>query len=275
MPTIIVCTDFSDAARNALSYTCSLVKDKGEGEVDLLLLHVFNIPSNYSGEGLSIITINDELNDAQAGLEEELDWANAEFPGLSLRSKLTTGTLSKSLREQVDEEKPLMIVIGAGGHYGEMLTWDAEILDLLRGLPVPVLTVPTSVTFAPVNNIAFSCNLKNVTSATPFETLKSLVSFIGAELHVLFVTTPEIDKMADKYTEDYVHEKLDEISPVYHHVKEAKVVGAITHFVDEHEIGLLMVTPKRLGIWANVFHKSNTRELMRLNTIPILALHGK
>jgi nucleotide-binding universal stress UspA family protein len=275
MPTIIVCTDFSDTARNALSYTCNLIKEKEEGEVDLLLLHVFTIPANYSGEGLSIITINDELNDAQAGLEEELDWAHEQFPNITLRSKLTTGNLSDSLREQVDEEKPLMIVIGAGGHYEEMLTWDAELLDLLRTLPVPVLTVPKRISFTPVKSIAYACNLKNVTPATPFQTLKSLVHFINAQLHVLFVTTPEIDKMADKHGEEYVHERLDDVTPVYHAVKEAKVVGAITHFVEEHEINLLIVTPKRLGIWANLFHKSNTRELMRLNTMPILALHGR
>jgi hypothetical protein len=274
MPTIIVCTDFSDTARNALSYTCNLIKEKEEGEVDLLLLHIFTIPANYSGEGLSIITINDELNDAQAGLEEELDWAHEQFPNIALRSKLTTGNLSDSLREQVDEEKPLMIVIGAGGHYEDVLTWDAELLDLLRTLPVPVLTVPKRVTFEQVKNVAFSCNLKNVTPATPFQTLKTLASFINAQLHVLFVTTPEIDKMADKHGEEYVHEKLDEVSPIYYNVKEAKVVGAITHFVEEHNINLLMVTPKKLGIWANLFHKSNTKELMRLNTIPILALHG-
>jgi nucleotide-binding universal stress UspA family protein len=275
MPTIIVCTDFSDTARNALSYTCNLVKDKGEEAVDVLLLHVFTIPANYSGEGLSIIAINDELNDAQAGLEEELDWAHEQFEGVALRSKLTTGRLSDSLREQVDEEKPLMIVIGAGGHYENMLTWDAELTDLLRTLPVPVLTVPKRVTFAAVKSIAYSCNLKNVTPATPFETLKNLVHFIDADLHVLFVTTPEIDKMTDKHNEEFVHEKLDEVSPVYHVVKEPKVVSAIAQFIDEYGINLLMVTPKRIGIWANIFHKSNTKELMRLNSIPILALHGR
>ena len=69
MSTIIICTDFSTTSRNAITYTCNLVQKK-EKDVELLLLHIFTVPANYSGEGLSLVTIEDEWRDAETNLEE-------------------------------------------------------------------------------------------------------------------------------------------------------------------------------------------------------------
>ncbi|MDQ6813639.1 MAG: universal stress protein, partial [Bacteroidota bacterium] len=138
----------------------------------------------------------------------------------------------------------------------------------------PVLTVPPGVTFKPLQNVAFACNLRNINNNTPFSKLLKLVAFTEARLHVVYVTSLYFEPGSAEAANDLlVKNNLEEISPVYHTLLENQVVQAIGKFVEEHHIQLLLVIPKKHGLWQSLFHKSFTKELARLNRLPIMALH--
>lgn len=275
MPTIIVCTNFSQTSRNALAYACSLINSKPNAErADILLLHIFTIPANYSGDGIALVTINNSLNYTEQDLYDELEWVHEEYPEINVIGKITTGRLVEGLKEQIDEMKASMVFLGTGGDYGDLWSWDSEILSALRSLPVPVLTIPPNLTFSPLQTIAFACNLKNINLYTPFEALKNIIDFTNAKLHVVYVTDHEIKPgCQEAKNEQLVHDKLKELDPVYHTIYESKVVGAIGRFIEDKGIQLLLVMPKKHGVWESLFHKSHTKELARLNKLPIMALH--
>jgi hypothetical protein len=275
MPTIIVCTNFSETSRNALKYTCSLINGKPDKDsIDILLLHVFTIPANYCGDGIALATIDNRLSFIEEDLHEELEWIHDQYPGLNIIGKITTGRLLEGLEEQISEMAASLVIMGAGGHYGELWSWDNNILNALRDLSVPILTIPATVAFTPLQNIAFACNLKNVSEYTPFKALKTIIRFTEAQLHVVYVRSNEIKKDSKEAgNELLVQEKLKDISPIYHTLYEAQVVGAIGRFVENNQIQLLLVMPRRHGVWENLFHKSYTKELSRLNRLPIMALH--
>jgi len=197
-----------------------------------------------------------------------------EYPGINVIGKITTGRLLEGLEEEIQEMHASFVVIGAGGHYGDLWSWDAGILNALRDLSVPILTVPPHVTFTPLQNIAFACNLRNVSRQTPFHTLKKIIHYTEATLHVIYVAGDKMSKDAlETQNELFVQEQLSDLSPVYHTLYEGEVVGAIGRFVQDKQIQLLLVIPRRHGIWDNLFHKSYTKELTRLNRLPIMALH--
>lgn len=275
MPTIIVCTNFSKTSRNALDYICSLIHSKSEKKAfDILLLHIFTVPPNYSIDGIAITTFSSTLTYAEEDLHEELEWVNKEYQDLNVIGKITTGRLVEGLEEQIQEMKASLVIIGAGGNYGDLWSWDDEILNALRDLSVPILTVPPDVTYAPLSNIAFACNLKNINESTPYNALINLIQFTGAKLHVVYVTNNEIkEDSKEAENEKTVHSKLQELKPEYYTLYENEVVAAIGRFVENHQIQLLLVMPKKHGIWNSLFHKSYTKELARLNRLPILALH--
>lgn len=275
MPTVIVCTNFSETSRNALAYACSLISSQENKEAfSILLLNVYTIPANYSGDGIALVTINNALDYAEEDLHEELEWVHEEYAGLNVIGKVTTGRLLDGLRDEIDEMNASLVIIGTGGHYGELWSWDADILNALRDLTVPVLTIPPDVTFRPLQDVAFACNLKNINPNTPFDRLKSIIELTKAKLHIVYVTSHEI-KPGSKEAENeaIVHAKLKDIEPVYHILLESQVVGAIGRFVEDKKIQLLLVMPMRHGIWENLFYKSHTKELARLNRLPIMALH--
>ena len=275
MPTIIVCTNFSKTSHNALGYICSLINSKPEKKsFDILLLHIFSVPPNYSSDGIAITTISNSLTYAEEDLHEELEWVNEEYEDLNVFGKITTGRLVEELEEQIQEMKASLVITGSGGDYGELWSWDDEILSAIRNLSVPLLTIPPNVTFTTLQNIAFACNLKNVDQNTPYNVLVNFIQFTGAKLHVVYVTNNEIkENSKEAENEKSVHSKLQELKPEYYTLYENEVVGAIGRFVETHQIQLLLVIPKKHGIWNSLFHKSYTKELARLNRLPILALH--
>lgn len=275
MPTIIVCTNFSKTSRNALDYACSLINSKAEKKAfDILLLYIFTVPPNYSGDGIAITTISNSLTYAEEDLHAELEWINDEYNGLNVIGKITTGSLLDGLEEQIQEMKASLVIIGAGGNYGDLWSWDDDILNALRDLSVPILTIPPNVTFAPLQNIAFACNLKNINENTPYNVLISLVYFTGAKLHIIYVTSAAIeDDSVERANQRIVQDKLQELQPDYHTLYESQVVAAIGRFVENNQIQLLLVIPRKHGLWHNLFRKSYTKELSRLNHLPIMALH--
>lgn len=275
MPTIIVCTNFSETSRNALSYSCSLISKKADKEgISILLLNVFTIPINYSGDGIALVTINNALDEAEADLQSEIEWAQQEYPELNISGKVTTGRLLEALKDQISEIETSFVILGTGGKYGDLWSWDSDILQALRDFPIPVLTIPPKVTYKPLQNIAFACNLKNINEKTPFSTIVDLIRFTEAKLHVVYVKSDETKATpVEVSNEQLVVDELKDIDPVYHTLHENQVVQAIGSFVEENEIQLLLVMPRKHGIWESLFHKSFTKELARLNRLPIMALH--
>ena len=73
MSCIIVCTDFSYPSKNALTYICSLIEKREKWEeLTIKLLHIFDLPTSYSGEGLALTTIPHEMDHAEEELNDEL-----------------------------------------------------------------------------------------------------------------------------------------------------------------------------------------------------------
>jgi nucleotide-binding universal stress UspA family protein len=251
MPTIIVCSNFSDTSRNALGYACSLISNRSDaGEITILLLNIYTIPANYSGDGIALVTINNALNYAEEDLHEELEWAHEQYPEVNIIGKVTTGDFIDALHEQIAEMEASLVIMGTGGQYGELWSWDSNILQILRELPVPVLTIPPDVSYKPLLNIAFACNVKNVNQSTPFQALKNLINFTNSHLHIVYVSTGQIKPATiEAANEALLHDRLKDLSPTYHTLYENEVVSAIGKFVEDKKIQLLLVMPRKHGVW--------------------------
>src|ERR1700733_12974050 len=100
MATIIITTDFSESARNAVHYACSfgsLLID-----ADILLLTIYTVPSSYSADGVSLAAIRDSLGRSEYDLEKELEWFKESYPGLKIRGKEVIGDFVSCVQQEVD-----------------------------------------------------------------------------------------------------------------------------------------------------------------------------
>src|ERR1700680_2480068 len=119
--TIIVTTDFSDSANNALNYACAFAR---EHNFNILLTHIYTIPASYAAEGPSLATINDVLADDRKMLKEKLEQVKTNFPEIYFEAEMMTGGFLRSLQKLKEELDPEMIIIGSGEEDSDLLLWN-------------------------------------------------------------------------------------------------------------------------------------------------------
>jgi len=273
MATIIVVTDFSQSAHNALRYACAFTAASNKAE--LLLVNINNVPASYSGDGVSMAAISDTLGNRIEKLKEEIEIVSADFPAAKIKYKALIGVYIKSLKELIEEEEAVMIILGTPAAYGEIWSWDTDTLRAMTELPIPVLAIPKDVAYKPIALISFASMPGSLHSASTIRPIKKFVKYTGAKLHVVSVVVPQHDEQKEQESTAELRNQLEELDPVYHKINDPHIVQAIGRFVEEQHIDLLVVRPRKHGIWYNLFHKSYTKELAKLNLIPVIALHDE
>jgi len=87
MACVIVLTDFSKSAQNALQYACAF--SAASNKIELLLVNIDSVPASYSGDGVSMAAISDALGNriASIGLAAR-DYDLGTGAGEQLRGRL-------------------------------------------------------------------------------------------------------------------------------------------------------------------------------------------
>jgi nucleotide-binding universal stress UspA family protein len=273
MATVLIITDFSETAHNALEYASAF--SAASSKIQLILVNISAVPASYSGDGVAMAAISDSLQDKISRLEDEIA-AVTTYPGRPpIRYKALLGDFIESLQELIEEEQAGLVIMGTPAAYGEIWAWDTDTLNALTKLTVPVLTVPGAVRYKPIGHIAFASIPGNLHSTSPVESIKKFVKYTGARLHVVVVITLQHNEAKDREAAATLQQQLAELSPEYHTINEPHIVQAIGRFVEDQHIDMLIVRPRKHGVWYNLFHKSYAKELAKLNLIPVMALHDE
>jgi nucleotide-binding universal stress UspA family protein len=270
MSTVLVVTNFSAASRNALDYTCSLLQNT---RARLVLLNIYAFPGSMTGDAIAIAAMGEIIARDTALLQQEYQWVQTNYPSLQADTEMVTGIFQEELHRQVIETNAVLVVMGADGHYNNLLSWDANIINSFIDLPVPMLVIPLQVQYRPINKIAFACNYYRKNLQVPVSVIHKLVRFTKASLYVINVVAPQ-----ELITDEALHNKhvlqqsLADLNPVYFEPEFHQVISAIDNFTSEENIDMLLVIPTRHGIWHNIFQKSHTKGLVYLNHIPLLSV---
>ena len=270
MAKIIVVTNFSDSSRNALEYACKFLQNP---TTSVLLLNIFSFPGMITNDAIAIAAMSETIDNDERRLKEEYEWVRSAYPEINIKAEMVTGVFLDELYAKTVEENTRMIIMGADGHYSDLLSWDTNIVDAFIDLHIPVLIVPSTVSFRPVKKIAFAFNYYRKNLEMPVAMIKRLVHFTKAQLYVINVVSPQevIDEKAKSYKQE-LQESLAELSPVYYEPGFRNIFSTIDTFTASESIDMLTVIPARHGLWHNIFQQDHTKGLVYLNHVPVLSL---
>lgn len=267
MKKIIVVTDFSEASINALNYACKFATDHG---MDILLAHIYTIPASYAGEGLSMVAIHDTIEANRKHLKQELDNIKSENGHLNIEAGMIIGNFVASLLELKNSQDASLIIIGSEKGYSELWQWSNDWLEALTVISCPVLVIPQHIAYSPIMRIAYASDNTKAGLSEQAETIKKLALLSKANFYIVHVTP--FAEPEDDFTEVY-NELFGDIAPQYYTVENRSVVKGIAEFVEQFFIDLLIVVPRKHGLWHSLRNKSYTKQLALLNHIPVMALH--
>jgi nucleotide-binding universal stress UspA family protein len=275
MKKIIVPTDFSEFAQNALSVALEIAK---KADSEIILLHILYVPGSqeirinetefYVSESEDSIYLKNIAEVNQITLQDII--RKTAYPKMSYQ--ILSGNVTNTIVETTTNLEGDLIIMGTQGNskYDEFFVGsNAE--KVVRLAPCPVMTIrrlPQPLVF---EHIVFACNLDEK-STYPIEKVKEFQSFFGAKLHLLHVNTPanfnpskDLYVRAKKFIREHHLENID-----FHVYCDYIEDDGVVHFAKSISANLIaMVSHKRTGL-SRFFVGSVSEGVVSESTIPVL-----
>ena len=274
MKTIIVPTDFSPIATNAMNFAADMATNIN---ASLLLLHVYQVPVSMTDVPVVMVSAEELKKSSESKLQELKDDLTHITSGkIKIYSEARLGDVSDELEDVCKHIQPFAVIMGTRGTTGvERVLFGSTTLTAIRHLKCPVIVVPPGKEYGTgIKKIGFACDFDKVVENTPIQFIKSMVKEFGAELHVLNVDhegkhfkpgTPEESLM--------LHTLLHELNPNYHFIDHIDIEDGINEFVEKNNIDLLITIPKKHKLLDSLFKHSSTKQLVTQSHVPVMCVH--
>lgn len=275
MKTIIVPTDFSKNAHNALNYAIDIAKHN-EGKIVLLhSIHYDVIGFNLTDEleSTQFMQIQKAAEEKIAALEKEV-----KSIGLGCTSLIEVGILKDVINEIAERKRASLIVMGTSGAKGvkEFLI-GSNTGDLIGSSHTPVLAVPEDAKFEGFHKIVFTTNYERKTNLD-FKHVIGMFEHAQPEVHILHIANGELNYTEEeKLLNHFVEEQKEKFPEV--NIKSKLLYGEETEFVlrdyvKREGIELVTLTTKHRNLFERIFGMpSVTKKMVYHSSKPILAFN--
>ncbi|NML39904.1 universal stress protein [Chitinophaga sp. G-6-1-13] len=270
MKTIIVATDFSPVAWNAACYAADMAKAINK---QVLLLNVYTLPVSFAEVPMAfdpdklMQNIQMELDKLQQQLSERMSGA------VVIGTKLKMGNFFTELKAVCERENPYAVIMGSQGTTAaERLLLGGHTVFAMKNLSWPLITVPPARSFEGIKRIGLACDLNQVAETVPVERLQMFMADFDAELHVVNVKDKKADITTAIQENNILHHMLGLLAPQYHYKVHPKAVESIMEAVEELELDMLIILPKRHDLLYQLTHKSHTKQLTMQSPVPLMGL---
>lgn len=273
MPYLITATDFSDVADNAVQYACGLAR---ELNMPLSIVHSYTVPVAFHENPMPVIPMEESKQAAEEQMADLVKKLKAEYNDVEIKQHVYYGDVTDCLQELVEQNKPWAVVVGnsVGEENGFWL--GGNLMSLLKNVHCPVIAVPEHYNYRKPHNICLACDYKNIKATLPADTITKLVSLSNASFHVLNVDHDNSGFDANTpFESTELHELLRTIKPQYHYVESEDIDDGIQDFVEKEKMDWLLVIPHKHSFFESLFHKSQTKQIVKNAKVPIVALHDK
>lgn len=274
MKTIIIPTDFSAIATNAMRYGIDMATAiKGS----ILLLHVYQVPVSYGEVPVALISLDELQKNAQERMEvlkQEVEHITSGR--MKVYGEVKLGNVIDELQNLCEKVNPFAVVMGTRGHSAvENVIFGSNTLTAIRHLHWPVICVPPGKTFGTgIKRIGLACDFRDVVNTVPAHAITDLQKEFDAELHVLNVDYHDKHFNASTPEESaLLHTLLEEAHPVYHFIENKDVENGINDFAEKNNLDLLITIPKKHKLLQSLFKPGSTRQLVYQSHVPVMCVH--
>jgi len=271
MKTLIVVTDFSPAASNAVNYAADMALTIN---ANLLLLHVYQLPVIYLEVPLAY-TEDEMRQDAEKSIHRlRTDLLLKKGSQIKIDTELRLGDFFDELQAVCSKVKPYAVVMGSQGTTAtERFFFGGNTVHAMKHLTWPLITVPIDATFSTIKNIGLAFDFEKEVDDTPVEEIKILLKDFSAELHILNTGKETYFNPDTVFRSKVLGDMLAPLLPQYHFISSDQIDQGIMDFSLKNKIDLLIVLPKRHSFFDQLIHKSQSKQLVLHSHVPVMAIH--
>lgn len=268
---IIVATDFSLVADNAVDYAAELCK---QFNAKLIIYNAFVVPIHASNSLLSANAFQELLDANSFRLKESAEAVRLNYK-IEVEFETTYSFLEDELESLLVKYNADLIVIGMSTKSLEHDLMGNTTTAVIKRLKHPVLAVPLAAKFAGMKKLLFACDVLTGVPVKVLEQIKHLTKDLGSEIEVFYVdkTIEEIKNNGNSIHDiNIISDGLDGVTYSHKNVRSNAVIFEIEKEIVTFQAELLIMIPKKYGFWASLVHKSKTRMMASGLGIPLLSI---
>ena len=269
---ILVPTDFSDVANNALHFALKFAE---KAKATVHILHVTHIPvvdASFPAEVYQ--TFMSEIEETTKLNFEKLEKNYLQNSGVKCEIFSVMGYVNDEVKDFAEQNNIDLIIMGTTGASGiqEVLV-GSNASSVVARSHVPVLVIPPSSTYHELKNIVYSSDF-NEPEFPAVSRLMFIAELFDANISVLHVKN-EADKFFNSENNFFVRNKhnisYDKIKMVK--LPEGDVMDKINEFIENEHADLLVMAKHNRSFFDRIFHRSLSKQMTYHTKIPLLVLN--
>lgn len=277
MKTILVPTDFSKNAENALYYAIDLAKKENS---KIILLHAYQI--NYPVSYTSVDLIVEERKDALEHSEHQL---KAEAMKITHAGEIVYEYMSDenspvdAILKVIKEREIDLVIMGTKGQSNlANAIFGSNTAAVIEKAPCAVIAVPEDSSFKAIKKITYA-TAYNHSDLYALKKVVEMAKLFGAQVNVLHVI--EKSKLESKKDEkqkmtsfmDDVSNMVDYNNMSYQILEGESIEDTLEEYLDEESTSMLVLSTHHRGFFKRLFGTSITKHMAYHSTVPLMAFH--
>ncbi|TXD51986.1 MULTISPECIES: universal stress protein [unclassified Polaribacter] len=276
MKHILLPTDFSENAYNAIYYAVQLYKDV---PCRFYILHTYN-PINISTGGMLDTYATPDLQNiekqtAERKLKEIEDSLYDEFNNTN-HTFITMASFNLLIAEMkivIKENDIDLVIMGTKGATGaKEIFIGTNTMYAIKKLRFPVIAVPSGYTYEQPSDVLLPTDYKFSKSNKYISLIRELCEVHTAKLHILNVYNHSALKEKQQETESFLDAFFADIVCLFHLAEEQELIKAIETSEKKYKINFLVMIHNKHNFFENLLFKPIIDQMVYHTNVPFLVI---
>ena len=278
MKHILIPTDFSDNAWNALVYGISFFK---KTHCTFHIVHINAINTNSSGEAAMYVSPDLLEKTILAESREKLKVLIKKVERLPLNTKhyfktqAIYGFLTDQLKDQVKEKNIELIIMATKGSSGlKAVSIGSNTGNVITKVPCTIMAVPESATYESVKEIGFPSDLNLAYEIKVLDTIKDIILLKKSALRLLYISSKGEELNTNQIKiKNLLLDYFKETECTFHEVTGKKIDESVQCFTESRNLDMLIMVAKNLNFLESILFRPTVERISYHTKVPFLVIH--
>lgn len=278
MKKILISTDFSETATNAIKYALELFKyDKSE----ITIVHAFADDVYENTIEMSREYLEEYKDKVQQNVDIRLQKVVAEMLELSpnprhvYNRQSRFGSIVDVINDFVDSENVDVIVMGTKGNTNNAkVTFGSNTIKVIKYVQCPVLAVPATYHDMHPKNILFPTDYMIPFKRRELKLVSSIAKNYVSTINMLYVSKAKHLSHRQQDNQGFLNSCFSDNKFLFTQVPEENVTDAINKTIKEQDIDLLVMVNERHTYLEDILYNSTIDKIGLEIKIPFLVLQN-
>ncbi|UKT65876.1 universal stress protein [Pedobacter mucosus] len=272
MKQILVATDFSRSAANAMAYALAMAKTL---KMEVIAIHAIHPTEGINNSTYNAIFIESYYKNKRAALKE---WAEkiSEREGLT-EIKVSTicdvGFLKTVISKYIQDRPVELLVMGVTGSTGINGIVGSNASMVVTKMRIPTIIVPLESNFPSFPIITLATDYETKLSAKDVNALNEMLRASGTKKMQVLYVADKTDEAHIQTGERTIRELLPHTEIEFNYINDNSAPNGIMDFIKSNHTDILCLVKHHHNIIYRLFTSSTVNQVINKSVKAILVLH--